>query len=293
MLQIYMRSPIAQSVEHVAVNHRVGGSSPSRGAIFYISIFFGTMGDAVNFPYMVGHMVINAPGYILYAMGILLFVSLWKKTLPRKTLLGLWALLFTIYCSPLPVSMIHHMEQQGKAMAPSELPQDFEGFVLLGGCFSLQHTKINSERPIYNPAGSRMFDFILLAKDWPHKRIVLTGTALEAELMKNELIKFGIEASRITVENAARNTEDNATKTFDLIQPKGKWVLVTSAFHMKRAIMLFEKAGWSVIPWPVGFVTGEASGSSWWPYPGNGWAWYAGAKELIGFWHHSIVGGKI
>lgn len=243
----------------------------------------------MNIQYILGHIVIHLSGYILYLTGCILLWSLWRKTLPRKTLLGCWALLMVVYSSPLPVWTIHHMENEARSLAPKELPDDFEGFVLLGGCFSLQHTQAGAERPIYNPAGSRFFDFVLLAKAWPKKRIVLTGTAVEADQMQRELVRFGIEAERITVENASRNTEDNATKTFDLIKPQGKWVLVTSAFHMKRSTILFERAGWSVIPCPVGFLTGEA-GSGWWPHPVNGWAWYAGSKELIGAWHLGVVG---
>lgn len=279
-------SPIAQLVEHVTVNHRVGGSSPSRGAIY--PPLYGVA--KVNFSYMLGGIIINVAGYALYAMGAALLWSLWRKTFPHKTFFALWALLMVIYSSPLPVSLIHHLENESRVMAPEGLVDDFDGFILLGGCFSLADTKMDDKRPVYNAAGSRLFDFILLAKEWSAKRIVLTGTAVEVEQMKQELIRFGVDEDRIIGESKSRNTEDNATKTFELVQPQGKWVLVTSAFHMKRSALLFEKAGWSVTPWPVGFLTGKTAKVSWWPYPGNGWAWYASVKELLALWRLGEIG---
>ena len=42
-----------------------------------------------------------------------------------------------------------------------------------------------------------------------------------------------------------------------MIKPKRdeKWVLVTSAYHMPRAVSLFEAAGWNIIPYPVDYHT--------------------------------------
>jgi uncharacterized SAM-binding protein YcdF (DUF218 family) len=38
-----------------------------------------------------------------------------------------------------------------------------------------------------------------------------------------------------------------------LLQPTGKWILVTSALHMPRAVGLFRKLGWKIIPFPVDY----------------------------------------
>jgi len=38
--------------------------------------------------------------------------------------------------------------------------------------------------------------------------------------------------------------------------PQQKWLLVTSAFHMPRAMACFRKAGWDVYPATTGYMTG-------------------------------------
>ena len=37
--------------------------------------------------------------------------------------------------------------------------------------------------------------------------------------------------------------------------PESRWILVTSAFHMPRAMGVFQKAGFNVIPWPSDYRT--------------------------------------
>ena len=48
---------------------------------------------------------------------------------------------------------------------------------------------------------------------------------------------------------------ENAVVTFGLVKPKPgeRWILVTSAFHMPRAVGCFRRVGWRVIPYPVDF----------------------------------------
>jgi uncharacterized SAM-binding protein YcdF (DUF218 family) len=36
-------------------------------------------------------------------------------------------------------------------------------------------------------------------------------------------------------------------------QPGELWILLTSASHMPRAVGVFHKVGWTVLPWPVGY----------------------------------------
>jgi uncharacterized SAM-binding protein YcdF (DUF218 family) len=58
-------------------------------------------------------------------------------------------------------------------------------------------------------------------------------------------------------EDLSRNTYENAVFTHRLIQPatEERWLLMTSAMHMPRAVGSFRKAGWQVVPYPVDYVT--------------------------------------
>jgi uncharacterized SAM-binding protein YcdF (DUF218 family) len=65
----------------------------------------------------------------------------------------------------------------------------------------------------------------------------------------------------MTFESRSRNTRENALFSRELMRPKpGEvWLLVTSAVHMPRAMGAFRAVGWTMLPYPVDYLTtGEA-----------------------------------
>jgi len=68
---------------------------------------------------------------------------------------------------------------------------------------------------------------------------------------------LGISRARVVLESRSRNTAENAAYTKELVTPKPveRWLLVTSALHMPRAIGCFRKVGFSVEAYPVGWRT--------------------------------------
>ena len=68
---------------------------------------------------------------------------------------------------------------------------------------------------------------------------------------------MGVAPDRITIEDKARNTEENATLSAAIVHPEAseRWLVVTSAFHMPRAMGVFEKTGFHPIAYPVSFYT--------------------------------------
>ncbi|MBL8587034.1 MAG: YdcF family protein, partial [Methylobacteriaceae bacterium] len=65
---------------------------------------------------------------------------------------------------------------------------------------------------------------------------------------------------RALYEDRSRNTQENADFVRDLVRPKPgeRWLLVTSAHHMPRAVGVFRKAGFDVVAAPVDFRTPTA-----------------------------------
>lgn len=77
----------------------------------------------------------------------------------------------------------------------------------------------------------------------------------EAQLMAERLqVDFAVPVT--WQEQTSRTTWENAIHTAAVLQPLGKRrvVLVTQAWHMQRARWSFERAGFSVVPAPVGFL---------------------------------------
>jgi uncharacterized SAM-binding protein YcdF (DUF218 family) len=75
----------------------------------------------------------------------------------------------------------------------------------------------------------------------------------EGEVLKEYAISNGIPSERIFVTKDVENTADEAVAVKDLISPSKRIILVTSAFHMYRAQRIFEKQGFSVIPYKVDY----------------------------------------
>ena len=92
----------------------------------------------------------------------------------------------------------------------------------------------------------------------------------------------------LMVEDKSENTLQNAQNTIVIMRQNGisapKIVLVTSAFHMKRAKIIFEKNGFSVTPYAVDFLTKELKSSylDFMPSFGSLENSYIALKEYVG-----------
>lgn len=78
----------------------------------------------------------------------------------------------------------------------------------------------------------------------------------EAQLMK-EALQQDFQVPVQWVEQRSNNTLENARLSYRLLKPAGieRVYLVTHAWHMRRARLAFESAGFAVIPAPTRFTT--------------------------------------
>jgi uncharacterized SAM-binding protein YcdF (DUF218 family) len=90
---------------------------------------------------------------------------------------------------------------------------------------------------------------------------LISTDAREADYAAMVFDSLGIDRSRLIIERNSRNTLENAEFSKAIANPKRgeRWLLVTSAFHMPRAVGLFRKAGFPVEPYPVDWRTGDKS----------------------------------
>ena len=152
---------------------------------------------------------------------------------------------------------------------PQALPESIDGIVVLGGGFE---GAINLARGGYelNGGGDRLVEAAVLARRFPGAKVLVsggTGTLLldgvgDAATAPRLLTALGVAPERLLLEQRSRDTYENAIFSRDLARPAPgeAWLLVTSAFHMPRAVALFRKAGFPVIPWPVDYRTSGREG---------------------------------
>ena len=137
-----------------------------------------------------------------------------------------------------------------------------DGIILLGGFHinSRVATELNSnlaiERvDIRSDLSERVTETVRLSKLYPDAKILYSGGGTEAQLGKKLLMRLGVEPEKIIIENRSQNTAENArlSKIIAAPKPSEKWLLVTSAFHMPRAIGAFRTVGFPVQADPVDF----------------------------------------
>jgi uncharacterized SAM-binding protein YcdF (DUF218 family) len=140
-----------------------------------------------------------------------------------------------------------------------------DGIVVLGGATIPEIAAARGDDSGLNEAAERITATVELARKYPNARIIFSGgnAALfenapsEAAVAFRQMVAMGVAADRITAEEQSRNTIENAVFSRLIAQPKPgeHWLLVTSAFHMPRAIGVFRAAGFPVEAYPVDYRT--------------------------------------
>lgn len=161
---------------------------------------------------------------------------------------------------PVGSYLIRGLETRYPANPPVER---IDGIIVLGGAEDTGPS-LFSGQPELNDAGERMSAAAALALAWPEARLIFTGgsgglieslgTTRNAALARDFFLTFGIAPDRIQLEAQSRNTAENAAFSLSVAdpQPGETWVLVTSAWHMPRAMDSFARAYWpALVPWPV------------------------------------------
>jgi uncharacterized SAM-binding protein YcdF (DUF218 family) len=165
---------------------------------------------------------------------------------------------------------------------PRAAPEHIDGIVVLGGVEDPRATAAWGE-PQLNEAAERLTAAAALANAHPEARLVFSGgsgrlgnTVLGRtdipSVATDFFVSLGIDPDRITWEGQSRNTAENARFSYEVRAPAvgETWVLVTSAFHMGRALASFESAGWrEIIPHPVDYRTGDFCDGISWNLAGN------------------------
>lgn len=178
-----------------------------------------------------------------------------------------------------------------------------DGIIVLGGAEDTGAYRHFGGTQV-NDAGERLIDGALLALRFPKARLVFTGGSARvgraedstdpSEMVRALWLGLGIGPERIVLEQASRNTAENASLTHDLVQPKPgeTWVLVTSAFHMPRAHETFLREGWEgIVAWPVDFRSGDlADGRGIWRLDRNLQGLNLGLKEYLGAVVYRVMG---
>ncbi|MGR9115017.1 MAG: YdcF family protein [Gammaproteobacteria bacterium] len=168
--------------------------------------------------------------------------------------LGLW--LLTLF----PVSNWLLRPLETRFPTNPSLPVALDGIIMLGGAEITDASKVWQQVELKAYA-ERALTFMQMARRYPEAKHVFTGGSgtmmaqgyQEADVAELLFQQQGFDVSKILFERNSRNTYENAQFGKRLVSPKPgeNWLLITSASHMPRAVGVFCKTQWPVIPYPV------------------------------------------
>lgn len=190
--------------------------------------------------------------------GVLLFLG--TRGRRGKLLVGISLVGFLVLAvAPIGPAMLLGLEER---FPRPRLPERIDGILVLGGAVDPAISRAYGET-VFNGSVARVLGGIALARRYPDAKLALIGGEgafipvgfAEARANKTFVLEEGIPPSRVILEDRSRSTHENALYAKDLLRPgpEETWVLVTSAYHMPRAVGSFEAAGWKVIPYPVDY----------------------------------------
>lgn len=202
---------------------------------------------------------LTVPGNVIGLTALLGLVLLLAGRAGGKWLLGFAAFcLAVVMITPVSTWLLLPLEQRFPLHA--DRIERVDAIIVLGGAImpvgSGEH-----DSPQLNQEAERLTILPRLMRRYPAVPVIFSGgsgdprepDAREAPIADRFLADLGVDMSRLKLEDASRNTWENAVNSKPLLPVGGKVLLVTSAAHMPRAVGIFRKVGIDVVPYPVSY----------------------------------------
>ncbi len=223
---------------------------------------------------LISHFLLPVPIIaILLCIGLFcLYFTPSRKKGKACVLLATLLLLASAY-KPVPDYLLHHLETQYRPLqltsvenrSSVETAHHFKYVVVLGGGFA-DDPGLPATSQLGQDTLTRLVEGIRLQRKISGSRLVVSGGKISgkvamAEIMKKVALDLGVKASDIIVEDHSPDTVSEAYYLKPLLGTSA-FVLVTSAAHMPRAMLLFRQMGLQPIPAPANFLIRNARGTS-------------------------------
>jgi uncharacterized SAM-binding protein YcdF (DUF218 family) len=187
---------------------------------------------------------------------------MWKKH-SKKFRLSAIVILF-LFSNPLLIREVNRMWE-----VPVTVDRDLDDYdygVVLGGYASYDTL---TERTTFRFAGDRFNQGLRLLEMKKIDQLILSGGSgyitrpdlRESLFIAQFLDDINVPKSKIIIESESRNTRENAINTKQILaEQKAETkpiLLITSGYHMRRAVACYQKEGINVIPYTTDPMSGE------------------------------------
>lgn len=253
--------------------------------------------------------------YVLTPAGWLFIILAWafltKYARRRRQLTGLALGLFWVLGNSFLVNELALWWEYPSQLVPTDSTGRV-GVVLTGGMTNSRREILDvHKRPtgrfLLGHEADRIGQALYLYKTGAIQKILISGGVgnlpFQAKSVSDEgqttaqfLRMAGVRPTDILLESKSVNTHENAVFSARMLRNifrTNRCVLITSAWHMRRAIACFQKEGVAVIPFPTGFLSGERSfapGEWLLPREEAFFNTYYFTRELVGYVTYCVVG---
>lgn len=198
------------------------------------------------------------PLFWIFALFIYSFFS------KHRSKIQFFALLLLYFCSN--AFIVDEIGRWWEKYPIPQLNQTYEIGIVLGGIGKIDPTEKRIE---FTNSADRLLKALELYKSGKIKKILITGGSgsvlhpedKESIYIYQYLKNVQVPDSDIIIENESKNTYENAVFSKRLLDslhvPTKNIVLITSAYHLRRSVAIFEKQGFqSIIPYPAERTSG-------------------------------------
>lgn len=201
---------------------------------------------------------------ILWIIVLLLFACFAKQRKHQRGALISAVILLLVFSNPFLLNQF--AKQWDVETVPLKNPI-YSCALILGGYIS----EDNQGKGFLNAASDRFIQGIKLKENGKVSHLLFTGGSAnlapdkfnftEGNWIKTELRNFNIADTVLLFEKKSRNTIENIQYSKRILEAQHlppPYLLVTSAFHMRRALLICKKANLQVVPYPCNYFAGKS-----------------------------------
>jgi uncharacterized SAM-binding protein YcdF (DUF218 family) len=225
------------------------------------------------------------PPGIFFLGFIILAVLLWqrKETAIASGIIGLTFVFYLLSTNLVAESLLGNLESL------YDPPADPTGdvIIMLGGGATQDTPDLDGAGGLSGSPANRLITTVRLYNRL-HVPILVSGgqvyadSGREAVIAKRMLLSLGVKESDILVEDQSLTTRQNAKFSKEILKKNAlaEPILVTSAFHMQRAVLDFQKEHVAVQPFPTDYMVNREHAFHYNKLSPSAWALQANAMVL-------------
>jgi len=195
---------------------------------------------------------------------ILLWAFLAKNKKQKQRLILISIITLYFFSNSFIVDEVYRMYEE-RDQKLTELANNYDVVIILGGFVTYDNIQ---EMEKFRAASDRFLQGLKIYKLKKAKKIMVVGgsgsisnpNTKEGPILAHYLQQIGVPLKDIIVESESKNTYQNAINSAKILRklyPNGKFLLITSAFHMPRAKRCFKKIGLNIVPFSVDQYVGK------------------------------------